>query len=334
MIDHVFFGVLSNNAINAAGVVYLLAFVAFASDLAISRTRSSSVRERELVAADGATVPAAGADTSAASGDTGGSAGSAERAERAELAGRIGMALTVLATAIHLVAVVARGLANDPVRVPWGNMYEFTITASFVVSLTFLLLVRRFSLRWLGVVVTGFQLVVLMAAVVGLYLPAAPLTPALDSPWLVIHVVAAIIATGVFTLGGMFSILYLVRERAEKRGTLKPGGFLSRVPDLRTLDRLSYRMHAIGFPVWTFGALIAGPIWAQQAWTRYWGWDPKEVWAFITWVVYAAYLHARATAGWKGQAAAIVALVGLATLWFNFIGINYFFGTSIHSYAE
>ena len=331
MIDHVFFGVLSNNAINAAGVVYLLAFVAFASDLAISRTRTAPAAKRELVAADGSTVPADGDTAAAAPGDP----ADPVRRERAELAGRIGMALTVLATLIHLVGVVARGLANDPVRVPWGNMYEFTITASFVVSLSFLLLVRRFSLRWLGVVVTGFQLVVLMAAVVGLYLPAAPLTPALDSPWLVIHVVAAIIATGVFTLGGMFSVLYLVRERAEKRGSLKPGGFLARVPDLPTLDRLSYRMHAIGFPVWTFGALIAGPIWAQQAWTRYWGWDPKEVWAFITWVVYAAYLHARATAGWKGQAAAIVALVGLATLWFNFIGINFFFGqSSIHSYAE
>ena len=97
---------------------------------------------------------------------------------------------------------------------------------------------------------------------------------------------------------------------------------------------MAYRTHAFAFPVWTFAALIAGPIWAQYAWGRYWGWDPKEVWAFITWVVYAGYLHARATAGWKGHRAAIVALVGLATLWFNFVGINFFFGSgSQHSYA-
>ena len=100
------------------------------------------------------------------------------------------------------------------------------------------------------------------------------------------------------------------------------------------LDRIAYRTHAFAFPIWTFAALIAGPIWAHYAWGRYWGWDPKEVWAFITWVVYAAYLHARATSGWKGRSAAIVALVGLATLWFNFIGINFFFGSgSQHSYA-
>ena len=93
-------------------------------------------------------------------------------------------------------------------------------------------------------------------------------------------------------------------------------------------------MHAFGFPVWTFAVLITGPIWAHQAWSSYWNWDPKEVWAFITWVVYAAYLHARATAGWRGRNAAIVALVGAATLWFNFIGINFFSTTSQHSYAE
>ncbi len=149
-----------------------------------------------------------------------------------------------------------------------------------------------------------------------------------------IHVVAAIIATGAFTLGGMCSALYLVKEWRLGAGPLKPGGYLSRLPDLDGLDRMAYRTQAFAFPVWTFAALIAGPIWAQHAWGRYWGWDPKEVWAFITWVVYAAYLHARATAGWKGRAAAIVALIGLATLWFNFVGINFFFGSgSQHSYA-
>ena len=184
--------------------------------------------------------------------------------------------------------------------------------------------------------VTGFVLVTLMVDVLLLYTPVVPLRDALQSPWLVIHVVAAIIATGAFTLGGMCSALYLVKQRWEEKQAAggRPGGYLARLPRLEVLDRIAYRTHAFGFPIWTFAALIAGPIWAHYAWGRYWGWDPKEVWAFITWVVYAAYLHARATSGWKGRSAAIVALVGLATLWFNFVGINFFFGSgSQHSYA-
>ena len=118
-----------------------------------------------------------------------------------------------------------------------------------------------------------------------------------------IHVVAAIIATGAFTLGGMCSALYLVKERWQRsrRGRRQlRGGYLARLPELAVLDRIAYRTHAFAFPIWTFAALIAGPIWAHYAWGRYWGWDPKEVWAFITWVVYAAYLHARATVGLEG----------------------------------
>ncbi|HNM97772.1 MAG TPA: cytochrome c biogenesis protein CcsA, partial [Marmoricola sp.] len=159
-----------------------------------------------------------------------------------------------------------------------------------------------------------------------LYEGVVPLRDALQSPWLVIHVIAAIIATGAFCLGGIASALYLLKQRWPAR--------FARTPGLDVLDRLAYRMHAFGFPVWTFAALITGPIWAHQAWGTAWNWDPKEVWAFVTWVAYAAYLHARATAGWKGERAAVLALIALATLLFNFIGINFFFGSgSMHSYA-
>ena len=239
---------------------------------------------------------------------------------------------------MQFIAVVARGLAADPVRVPWGNMYEFTLTGTWVVVMGYLLLYRRYSLSWLSPVVTGFVLVTLMIDVLLLYTPVVPLRDALQSPWLVIHVVAAIIATGAFTLGGMCSALYLVKERWQEKQAhgAAAGGRLPR-PAARARrarpDRLPHALRS-RFPIWTFAALIAGPIWAHYAWGRYWGWDPKEVWAFITWVVYAAYLHARATSGWKGRSAAIVALVGLATLWFNFVGINFFFGSgSQHSYA-
>jgi cytochrome c-type biogenesis protein CcsB len=265
---------------------------------------------------------------------------------RLAVLGRFGVLLTGAGAAIHFVALLARGMAADPNRVPWGNMYEFTLTSTFVVTVMYLVFYRRYSLSWMAPWVVGFVFVVLLAAVVFLQERVAPLTEALSSPWLVIHVTAAILATGIFSLAGIVSVLYLVKARSVERArVLVPAGdgegepapatgMMARVPEPEALDRLSYRLHAFAFPIWTFAVLITGPIWAHQAWSRYWGWDQKEVWAFITWVVYAAYLHARATAGWKGRNAALVALVGLATLWFNFIGINFFFGgSSQHSYA-
>ena len=188
---------------------------------------------------------------------------------------------------------------------------------------------RKLRSDWLGPWVVGFVWVTLMAAFLALDDTILPLPDALNSPWLVIHVISAVLATAAFTIGGLLSILFLIKSRSKATT-----GYLARVPEPTRLDRLSYRMHAFAFPVWTFAVLITGPIWAHQAWGAYWNWDPKEVWAFITWVVYAAYLHARATAGWRGRNAAYLALVGLATLWFNFIGINFFSSSSQHSYAE
>ena len=317
MSDHTW-GVLSNQAITAAGVVYFLALLCALVEWSAWQSRArSAVASKELV---GAGAPADEADAPANPAD-------AVREQRAALFGRLSLLLTAIAVACHFVGLLGRGMAADPNRVPWGNMYEFTISGSFVVAAAYVALHRRLKLAWMAPWVLGFTLVVLMLAVVGLYEPVAPLTEALNSYWLVIHVVAAIIATGGFTLGGIVSAAYLLKTR------LPDAALLARVPDLPALDRVSYRIHAFAFPVWTFGVLISGPIWAHDAWGSYWNWDPKEVWAFITWVVYAGYLHARATAGWKGKKAAIVALIGLATLWFNFIGINYFSSTSQHSYA-
>ncbi|NGN95082.1 c-type cytochrome biogenesis protein CcsB [Nocardioides sp. KC13] len=317
MSDHTW-GVLSNQAITAAGVVYFLALLCALVEWSAWQSRArSAVAAKELVGA-GAPVDETEAEPNPAD---------AVREQRAALFGRLSLLLTGLAVVCHLVALVARGMAADPNRVPWGNMYEFTISGSFVVAAAYVVLHRRLKLAWMAPWVLGFTVVVLMLAVVGLYEPVAPLTEALNSYWLVIHVIAAIIATGGFTLGGIAAVAYLLKSR------FPDSALLARVPELDALDRVSYRIHAFAFPVWTFGVLISGPIWAHEAWGSYWNWDPKEVWAFITWVVYAGYLHARATAGWKGKKAAIVALIGLATLWFNFIGINYFSSTSQHSYA-
>ena len=286
---------LGNQAVAAAGIVYFLALLAHL-------VQWSSLRK----------LPADEAVTTG----------------RTAMAGRLGVLLTAIAALVHLIALLGRGMAADPNRVPWGNMYEFTLASTFFVALLYLVFLRRFDLEWMGPLVVTFVLATLMVGVIWLYDPVAPLTEALYSPWLVIHVVSAVIASGAFTLGGICSVLFLLKSRSTKTT-----GYLARVPAPTSLDRLSYRMHAFAFPVWTFAVLITGPIWAHQAWSSYWNWDPKEVWAFITWVVYAAYLHARATAGWKGRNAAILALVGLATLWFNFVGINFFSSTSQHSYA-
>ncbi len=311
---------LSNQAVAAAGIVYFLALLAHLVEW-------SSLRHVPVDSV--ATADATGERTGGVALATGGPDAGESATRRTELFGRLGLLLTGIACAVHLVALVGRGMAAEPNRVPWGNMYEFTLSGTFVVVFLYLVLNRRFGLAWMAPIVVGFVLALLMVAVLWLYDPVAPLTEALESYWLVIHVVAAILATGAFTLGGIISVIYLAKAKW-------PGprsGPLARVPELAVLDRISYRIHAFGFPVWTFAVLITGPIWAHQAWSSYWNWDPKEVWAFITWVVYAAYLHARATAGWKGRNAALLALVGLATLWFNFIGINYFSSTSQHSYA-
>jgi cytochrome c-type biogenesis protein CcsB len=338
-VTHDQFEVLSNQAVAACAVVYFLAVLAHLAQWAAGRKVVEPVVEPVAEPVVTKVAVSSGSSSSVTSPPPADAPAHpvAEDSERMELFGRIGVALTVVAAFVHLIALVSRGLAADPVRVPWGNMYEFTLMGTWVVVVGYLALYKRFGLSWLSPVVTGFVLVTLMVDVMLLYTPVVPLRDALQSPWLVIHVVAAIIATGAFTLGGMCSALFLVKSRWEEKhagGSDRSGGYLARLPRLEVLDRIAYRTHAFGFPIWTFAALIAGPIWAHNAWGRYWGWDPKEIWAFITWVVYAAYLHARATSGWKGRSAAIVALVGLATLWFNFVGINFFFGSgSQHSYA-
>ena len=320
------FASFSNSAVTFAGAVYALAFLAHVAEWAMARSVPAAAFANLPVTVGAPSEPTVGVEDRQVEPDL------EEKALGVDRFGRIGIALTGLAGLLHLAGLVARGLAADPIRVPWGNMYEFTLAGAMGVTLIYLLLLRRYHLRWLGLLVTGFNLVVLMLAGLVLYVPAGPLVPALQSYWLVVHVVAAVIATGAFTVGGMASLLFLLKQRAEMSAEPRSTGYIARLPASSVMDRVAYRVHAFGFPVWTFAALVAGPIWAEYAWGRYWGWDPKEVWAFITWVVYAGYLHARATAGWKGKAAAVIALIGFGTLVFNFVGIN-LFGSGLHSYS-
>jgi cytochrome c-type biogenesis protein CcsB len=201
----------------------------------------------------------------------------------------------------------------------------------------YLILLVRQNVRFLGAFLMMAVVIGLGVATIWLYDDPGPLRPALNSYWIGIHVTAAIIATGTFTLAAVTTLLYVVVARREAQilaatgSTKATTGFLGRFPSADRLDRLSNRITMFGFPIWTF-AIIAGAIWADSAWGRYWGWDPKETWSFITWVVYAGYLHARATAGWKGHKAALIALIAFSCLLFNFFGINYLV-SGMHSYA-
>ena len=229
---------------------------------------------------------------------------------------------------LHLAGVLARGLAAS--RAPWGNMYEFTTAATLAATAAYLVFLRRQPVRDLGVWILALVTLSLGLAVTVLYTPAGDLVPALNSYWLVIHVAAAIIAGGVFTVGAAATALYLLRRRADARDAgVAVAGYAGRLPAARTLEDIAHTAHLFAFPVWTF-AVLAGAIWAEDSWGRYWGWDPKETWAFITWVLYAAY--AQSTAGWRGTKAGWLALAGYAAFLFNFVGVNLFIN-GLHSYA-
>jgi cytochrome c-type biogenesis protein CcsB len=308
---------LSDSLFSIGVALYSLAVVAFSAQLAFGRR---TARTPELVAAGGTPVDPAPAP---------GVAGEDTRGRRW---GLIAMGLTGLGALAHGGVLLARGLAAD--RLPWGNMYEFSTATVFVAVVAYLVFaVRTPGLRHIGLFVLAP--VVLSMVLIGLFLyaEAGPLVAALRSYWLAIHVSTAIIGFGILFVSGIASVLYLVKTRDEERAATgeATGGLLARLPGAAVLDRVAHRTAVFGFPIWTF-TVIAGAIWAEAAWGRFWGWDPKETWAFIAWVVYAAYLHARTTAGWRGRPAAWVNVVGLAVMVFNLLFVN-MVSTGLHSYG-
>jgi cytochrome c-type biogenesis protein CcsB len=208
-------------------------------------------------------------------------------------------------------------------------MYEYSITGAMTFALAYLIIGLKYDLSWLGLPSSILILLILGTAITLLYRPSAPLVPALQSSWLVIHVSSAILSGGIFLLSNTVAGAYLWLDRIERKG--ERGEFAKRLPTLESLDQLSYRLVAFVFPLWTF-AVISGAIWAEAAWGRYWGWDPKETWAFITWILYASYLHARVTAGWKGRKAAWLCLIAGSSYLFNYVYINVW-GSGRHTYS-
>src|SRR5579859_226840 len=342
-------GHVSTDFLIAALVIYSMSVVAFAGDFAFGRPRRAASAASGQQAQDRAAAlaivgaspappvspaPPAAAPASPAPESMPEVAVPPLRAIRE--AGRwvqAAMALAAVGAAAHTVAVVTRGLAVH--RAPWGNMYEFVTALTCVAAIFFLFVMIKYRAWTLGLFVMGAVVVALGLAETLIYTAAGQLVPALQSYWLSIHVTAMTLATGIFFVAAVLGVVYLAADRNARRvaaGRAGSGnGIMRRLPGIEQIDRLTYRTIMFGFPVWTFG-VIAGAIWADQAWGRYWGWDPVETWAFITWVLYAAFLHARATAGWRGRRAHYIQLLGFASLSFNILVVQIFIA-GLHSYA-
>jgi cytochrome c-type biogenesis protein CcsB len=330
----------------AAGT-YVVAFLAFAWDMATSgktaQRDAALLAEKQKVpamagAAKGADDGGSPVPPSSSSRSSTSRVGEAEVADSGlayttrRAAARVGVALSILGLLIHAAGVVTRGIAAG--RVPWGNMYEFCTTGAFLVVAVFLITLIKRDLRFLGTFVLGLAVVMMVAAAVAFWTPVGHLVPALQSYWLVIHVSIAVLSSALFTLTFSMGVLQLIQSRREAKiaaGGEDRGGFLRLVPSALTLETLSYRINTIAFVGWTLTVMF-GSIWAEKAWGRFWGWDTKEVWSFVIWVVYAAYLHARATRGWTGTRAAWLSIVGYLCVIFNFTVVNMYF-SGLHSYA-
>jgi cytochrome c-type biogenesis protein CcsB len=330
---------VSNALVYSTIIVLAVALVAFALDLAVGSGRTRMQARRQMRSA-GDAAQAQQRSHATASGEGGVTvvtsvAADDELLPANERWARVGVSLTVLAATLACLAVLTRGLSAQ--RPPWGNMYEFTVTGVAALLVIWVAMVlRRKEWRDLGLVVVLFAILLLGVAVLVLYTESAELVPALKSYWLWIHVSAAIISSAVFTVGSLASVLYLLADRTEKRAAAGTTGgaldaFGSRLPKSGSLDRVAYQTIAFAFPLWFF-AVVAGAIWAEDAWGRYWNWDPKETWSFVTLVIYAAYLHARSTAGWRGRPAAVIAILGLVAFLFSYFAVNIFF-VGLHSYG-
>ena len=289
----------------------------------LAHSRSQKVVARELVSAGG--------DTVIANADRPGMVAPAAGRPLGERLGRAGLALTYLGTALLLACIVLRGLATS--RAPWGNMYEFINLTCLFGLLAGAVMLRSAAHRGLWVYVLIPVLILLTVSGRWLYSTAAPVMPALQSYWLPIHVSVVGLGSGVFMVSGVASCLFLAKmsrwDRPDRVGVV--ARLVQNLPDAQTLDRLAYRSAIFAFPVFAFG-VIFGAIWAEEAWGRYWGWDPKETVSFISWVLYAAYLHARSTAGWRDRKAAWINIIGFATVVFNLFFINLVIA-GLHSYA-
>lgn len=324
---------VSDLAFQAAAAAYLTALICHAAQLAARQTPQPATGQ---VLARVATTPNVGGPAAPAAIGLLPRRGPIPWPDRFA---RAAVLVTTIGLAAQLLSIITRGLAVQ--RAPWGNMYEFASMITAAAVATWLIVLTRTRVRSIGMFVLLPIVILVFVAGTVLYVPASSLVPALQTYWLVIHVLAISVATGMLMLSGVASGLYLLRTRSHpsrtatgRSGTAdatRQRAPIAALPSPDTLDRIAYRTAIVAFPVYTF-AVLAGAMWAEAAWGRYWGWDPKETTAFITWIIYAGYLHARATAGWRGRRAAWIPLLGLAAILFNLFFVNMVV-SGLHSYA-
>ncbi|GAB2641975.1 c-type cytochrome biogenesis protein CcsB [Gordonia jinhuaensis] len=323
----------SDLSFGTALTIYVIAMVLLLWSLASARTRTSVVTQKAELVGAGASSGGSTSITSAPPADTrvpGRVVDTTVRVSRGEKLAKMGYAVLIVGAIAHVASIVLRGFATH--RAPWGNMYEFiSITCAAGVIAGLIVLRRPEQRPLLSFVLVPVALLMFFGGEY-LYTQAAPVVPALKSYWLAIHVSIVSIGSGVFLVSGVASALYLIKRKYPDASDSDSvwGRILSRVPSAEALDRLAYRTVVFAFPLFGLG-VICGAIWAESAWGRFWGWDPKETVSFIAWIIYAAYLHARATAGWR-QAAAWINIAGFVAMLFNLFIINLVV-SGLHSYA-
>lgn len=257
---------------------------------------------------------------------------------RSEFTEKVASVLTWSATTMGLTGLMVRWresylISPDVGHIPVSNLYEVFILFAIITALLYLFYERRFQTRALG----GFVLLVISAAVAFQLWYAfernaheiQPLVPALQSYWMKIHVPANFVGYGAFSMAAMIGVAYLMKSWTQQRN---PEGLLAQgLPDYSVMDDLMYKTIALGFAFFTV-ATILGALWAAEAWGGYWSWDPKETWALIVWLNYAAWLHMRMSKGWHGNPMAWWAVIGLFVTLFAFLGVNMFL-SGLHSYG-
>ena len=321
---------LSVMALWGATTLYVIAMVA--SAIRLARVADAKVAAKATATAEARErVPATAGPAEPSAIDEASAASSPRQVKSGAKAAGIARSTMLMGAVLHAVGLIARGI--DAGHVPWTNMYEYTISGAFFAVVAFLIVQRKRDIAFLQTGVAGLATFSVGLALAVLYADVNPLPPALQSYWLVIHVSIAVISTGIFTVAFVATVLQLMRDsRATgRRYAGRRSAWLEAVPGASSLEALSFRLNAVGFVMWTF-TVMAGAMWAEDAWGRYWGWDPKEVWSFVIWVVYAAYLHARTTQGWAGRKSAWLAIAGFTALIMNFTVVNLYF-QGLHTYA-
>lgn len=231
----------------------------------------------------------------------------------------------------HTLALILRTVVSYRMGIgqpPFTNLYSSMVFFAWSIVIIYLIFEKRYGYRTMGAFVMPIAFLILAATSL-MSNEIEPLVPALQSNWLLVHVVTCFFGYAAFAVAFGISIMYLIKNYSENIGTQK--GIISLLPNSHVLDDLEYKAVAVGFPFLTLG-IITGAAWAHYAWGSYWSWDPKETWSLITWFVYAAFLHARFTAGWKGRRTAILSILGFIFVLMTYFGVSFLLG-GLHSYA-